>query len=141
MDLDATQRGHLKPAQPRLNLVYFPPSLPLLLFPNHRGSVTSGAPSSWAYGFEQRASALCGCAIGCRRTRALALSMPGSSDSRLRRWHVPLCISCVRSSPVGAMTRQQPTMHHTSPTLIISSTQFTVNVMIDTSQTLSPRGS
>ena len=28
---------------------------------------------------------------------------------------IPLCISCVRSSSVGALTRQQQTMHHTSP--------------------------
>lgn len=40
---------------------------------------------------------------------------PGPPGPWLRAATVPLCISCVRSSPVGAVTSPQPTIHDTSP--------------------------
>lgn len=105
-------------------------------FPEPFGPVTSEAPSSWAYGFEQRAARL-GVSRWGPQNKGAAPSTPGPSGPWLRRGHVPLCISCVRSSSVGAMMRQQPTMHHTSPQQQEAPAVLLVNMMIDTSQTLS----
>ena len=73
------------------------------------GRVTSWAPSPWAYGCEYRRADVSRRPRwlgGCRtRRRAACRALPFAGAAP--RGHWPVCISCVRSSPVGAVTRQQ----------------------------------
>lgn len=56
--------------------------------------------------------------VGCRtRARGWCDACPPRGDVAPPPATVPLRISCVHSSPVGAMTRTHPTMRHTSPPL------------------------
>ncbi|KAG5487129.1 hypothetical protein LSCM1_07806 [Leishmania martiniquensis] len=49
------------------------------------------------------------------RARGVMLGVPRARLTHRRAPRFPLRISCVRSSPVGAMTSPQPTMRYTLP--------------------------
>jgi len=111
----------------------FPPALLFVFFfpPVPSGPVTPRALSLWAYGLgidggcvSHRTSLAAPGGERCRRAAEqgrLRCARLLPSVTRLKRGSaattVPLCISCVRSSSIGALMSPQQTMHHTCPPL------------------------
>ena len=107
------------------------PTFCFLFSPVPSGPVTPRALSLWAYGLgidsgcvSHRTSLAAPGGERCRRAAEQGRSRCARllpSVTRLKRGSaattVPLCISCVRSSSIGALMSPQQTMHHTCPPL------------------------